>query len=107
MIKLFAPQSGQPQDFFATVGQALFTANGGDLRSWVSPASGNLADRLVRTTDVNAFADELYLAVFTRKPNADEVKDIADYLAGTKDRRTAVQEIVWAMLTSVEFRFHE
>jgi len=107
MIKLFAPQSGQPQDFFATVDQALYAANGGDIRSWASPASGNLTDRLMKMSDPKAFAAELYLAVFTRRPSAEEAKEITDYLAAAPDHRTATQEIVWALLTSAEFRFHE
>jgi hypothetical protein len=107
-VKLFAAQSGQPQgDFFATADQALFTSNGGELRSWLNPVGGNLTDRLIKTENAQAFADELYLAVFTRQPETTEVKAIEDYLSAEKDKRTATQEIVWAMLTSVEFRFQQ
>lgn len=107
-VKLFAAQPGQPQaDFFATVDQALYTSNGGELRSWLNPSGGNLADRLMQTENVQAFAEELYLAIFTRSPEAGEVKDIEEYLATSKDKRQATQEIVWAMLTSVEFRFQQ
>ena len=46
-VKLFAAAGGQPQDdFFATVEQALFFRNGGELQSWLAPSSGNLTDRL-------------------------------------------------------------
>ena len=35
-----------------------------------------------------------------------EVKDVADFLAGRdKDRVAALQEVCWALLTSLEFRF--
>lgn len=105
-VRLFAAQAGQPQgEFFATVDQALYTSNGGEIRSWLNPSGGNLADRLVKTETAQAFADELYLAVFTRKPEPEEVADIAQYLAASKDKRKATQEIGWALLSSAEFRF--
>lgn len=107
VVRIFAPQSGQPQDFFATVDQALFAANGGDFRSWVAPTAGTLSDRLIKTDDARAFADELYLALFTREPSDDEVRDIDRYLKAAGDRRAATQEIVWALLTSAEFRFQQ
>jgi len=107
-VKLFAAQSGQPQeDFFATFDQALFAANGGELRSWLTPSGDNLTDRLIKTENARAFADELYMTVFTRRPETPEATAIADYLAVEKDKRTATQEIVWALLTSVEFRFQQ
>ena len=51
-------------------------------------------------------ADELFLSVLTRHPTADERKDIAEALKAAPDRRTAVTEIVWALVVSAEFRFN-
>ncbi|REJ91936.1 MAG: hypothetical protein DWQ29_05200, partial [Planctomycetota bacterium] len=50
---------------------------------------------------------ELYLAVLSRMPTADEVSDATNYLASRPDDRpAAAQELVWGLLTSVEFRFN-
>jgi hypothetical protein len=107
-VALFGSGSGQPErGFFATVDQALFFANGGEVQSWLAPASGNLSDRLLKTSDAKQLADELYLSVLTRRPSADESAEIVRYLAArTKDRPAAVQEMVWALVTSSEFRFN-
>ena len=52
-------------------------------------------------------ADELYLSILTRLPAPEEAKDVADYLARrSTDRPVAVQELIWALLTSTEFRFN-
>ena len=106
-VKLFAAAGGQPQDdFFATVDQALFFRNGGDLRSWLTPTGGNLTDRLRQIDDPAALAEELYLSLLTRMPTNDEVDDVKDYLAlPESDKREAVQQLAWALITSVEFRF--
>ena len=50
----------------ATVDQALFLANGGEVRSWLAPAEGNLTDRITKLTDPQQAAAELYLSVLTR-----------------------------------------
>ncbi|MDA0284174.1 MAG: DUF1549 domain-containing protein [Planctomycetota bacterium] len=107
-VSLFGGDKGQPQDaFFATVDQALFFANGGEVRGWLAPSGENLAGRLLKLEDSAALAEELYLSVFTRRPSAEEIADISSYLEQRKeDRSAAVQEIAWALLTSVEFRFN-
>jgi hypothetical protein len=107
-VTLFGAGSGQPQDgFFAIVDQALFLSNAGRVRGWVAPSGGNLADRLNKLEDPKSFAEELYLSVLTRRPAESEVAHVKQYLQGrTKDRAAATGEIIWALLTSTEFRFN-
>lgn len=107
-VSLFAGQKGQPQDaFFSTVDQALFFANGNEIRSWLRPSGTNLTARLSKLDDANAVAEEVYLAVLTRLPTTEEAADVAEYLEQRKDERpAAIDEIAWALLTSAEFRFH-
>ncbi len=106
-VSLFGSAAGSPQNaFFATPDQALFFANGGNVRGWLNPSSGNLTDRLSKLEDPAAFAEELYLAVLTRMPTPSEIADVKAQLAAHgKDRRTAAQELAWALFTSIEFRF--
>jgi hypothetical protein len=107
-VTLFGAGSGVPQEeFFATVDQALFLSNAGRVRGWVAPSGGNLADRLNKLEDPKAFAEELYLSVLTRRPLELEVAYVKQYLQKrTKDRAVATGEIIWALLTSTEFRFN-
>jgi hypothetical protein len=106
-LPLFAASAGQPQhEFFATVEQALFFANGNDVLSWLRPGGGNLTDRLRQIKEPKPLAEELYLGILTRMPSAEEVQDVTDYLSQRNDDRDqAIQEIAWALLTSAEFRF--
>lgn len=106
-LPLFAAGVGQPQhDFFATADQALYLANGNDLRTWLAPVSGNLTDRLNKLDDVNKLTEELYLTVLCRFPVDSEIKMVDEYLKARNDQRAeAIQELAWALLTSAEFRF--
>ncbi|MDA1016596.1 MAG: DUF1549 domain-containing protein [Planctomycetota bacterium] len=107
-VGLFSGETGQPQDaFFATAEQALFFANGGEVSSWLAPSGENLTGRLLKLEDPKALTEELYVSVLTRLPTEEETRDVADYLDQRKaDRKAAVTELAWALLTSAEFRFH-
>ncbi len=107
VVNTFAGQAGQSEEFQATLDQVLFLANGTLLRGWLAPRAGNLADRLAKLDKPEAAAEELYLSVLTRRPTADEAKEVASYLGSREQNRpAAVQELIWALLTSAEFRFN-
>jgi hypothetical protein len=107
-VRLFGAGAGQPQDdFFATVDQALYLSNNGQIRGWLNPSGANLTARLLKLKDPPAIADELYLSVLTRRPTAAEIADVTNYLKPRdKDRSAALQELAWGLLTSAEFRFN-
>jgi hypothetical protein len=103
-VQQFGRAPGQSQDASdATVHQALFLANGQPVQSWLA----GLAGRLAPMPDPSALAEELYLALLTRRPTAEERDEVARYLAGRgNERAKAVQELAWALVTSAEFRFN-
>ena len=107
-VTFYGAAAGQPQgDFFSTADQALFTANGGSVNSWVVPAADNVTERVVRQVDARVAAEELYLGIVTRMPTEDETTEVTNYLnSRAADRNVAAQELVWAVLNSAEFRFN-
>lgn len=106
-VQLFGSGAGQPQDqFFATADQALFFANGSQVRGWIATGGAGLFGRLSQMSDNAALADELYVSVLSRPPSPAEMQDVDDYLQSRgKDRGAAVQELIWGLITSIEFRF--
>jgi hypothetical protein len=107
VVAAFAVPPGQPETFQATLDQALFLTNGARLRRWIAPTPGNLTDRLARLPEPGAVAEELFLSVLTRLPTEDERQDVTVYLkARPTDRTAALEELVWALITSTEFRFN-
>jgi hypothetical protein len=107
-VSLYAPAAGQPQcDFFSSANQALFASNGGEFNGWVVPASANVTERIAQQDNPLAAAEDLYLTILNRLPDEAEAAEVARYLAARPEQKAAtVQELVWGLLTSVEFRFN-
>ena len=106
IVAKFTGQPGRAEAFDARLDQALFLANGPLVRGWLVPRDSNLTDRLLKAASPDALCDELYLYVYTRLPSAAERKEVADFLANAKNRPAAMQELIWALLASAEFRFN-
>lgn len=103
-IAMFGGGAGQPQDvFYATADQALFYGNGGTIHNW----AGVLATPLSAQQDPKLLAEEMYLHVFNRRPTDDEIALVTTHLQSRADARvSAIQEMVWGLLSSAEFRFN-
>jgi hypothetical protein len=100
---MFGTRPGESQDgFSATLDQTLFLKYGPTVRG----VMGVRALSLGKHTDPDAVAEELFLSVLSRKPTADEKKDVADALRGAADRGAVLRELVWALVASAEFRFN-
>jgi Protein of unknown function (DUF1549)/Protein of unknown function (DUF1553) len=109
--QLFGGEPGiPPSGFESTADQVLFLANDPAMVNFLQRKNGNLTDRLLKLPADNpaAIAEELYLSTLTRLPSADDVADVEAYLAGQtgETREGAVRELIWAMITSSEFRFN-
>ncbi|MFO0918345.1 MAG: DUF1549 domain-containing protein [Planctomycetaceae bacterium] len=107
-VTFYGSAPGQPQDdFFATADQALFLANAGNVRSWIAPGNP-LFNRLNDQPDPKLLADELYLSVLSRRPTDAEAAAVANFLAAKANERPAViQELIWGLIASAEFRFQQ
>lgn len=112
VMKLFVGVYSNPPgeaevDFTPSMGHALFLMNDQGVLDWLKPKSGNLVERLSNLNDAATVADELYISALTRPPADEEVAEVAAYLTQNKDRRTeALGELVWALISSAEFRMN-
>ena len=110
-VKLFGGVPGKPPvDFESTVAQVLFLSNDSTIQSLIKRKNGNLADRMAKAPADNAaaIADELYLNVLVRRPTSEEIDEVAAHLAAVPDEKrvVAIEELVWALVASSEFRFN-
>jgi hypothetical protein len=97
-VRTFGSPAGAAETFDARLDQALFLANGPTVRGWL----GNLSARL-RPLSGEALADELYLSVLSRLPDAEERRETAAFLAHSPG---AVADLAWGLLASTELRFN-
>jgi hypothetical protein len=102
----FGGRGGEPEEFTATLDQALFLKHGATIRSLIAPRAGNTADRVLKQSDPAAAAEELFLSVLTRLPTDAERAEVAQILSESPDRRGIVCELIWALIASTEFRFN-
>ena len=104
---IYASQPGETEDGFnPSLAASLFIANEKLLLKWLEPQDGSLTAKLVKTGD-GQLADELYVAVLSRRPTQHEEQSVQDFLAKHPDgRQAAIREMTWALLASAEFRFN-
>lgn len=102
--RVFGIEGPQHARFDASADQALFLRNGDLVQQWVSRKNG-LSDRLA-ALESGEVAEEFYLSVYSRMPDTDEAKLVEDLLEHSMDRKADIQRLLWAGLTSTEFRFN-
>jgi hypothetical protein len=104
-VKAFANQPREPEDEIApSLKAALFLLHDDAVLGLLKPSAGNLVDRLARLPD-GRIADELYLAILSRKPTADEVATVVAVVRKHSAKKAdAVGRLTWALLASMEFR---
>ncbi len=105
LVAVFNQTDGQPtEEFEGRATEALYLANGPRMKGLVG---GRLAARLTALEQPAEVAEQLYLAVLSRRPEPPEIKMVAEFLNGPNiDRRSAMEEMIWGLLASTEFRFN-
>ncbi|MEL0095411.1 MAG: DUF1549 domain-containing protein [Planctomycetaceae bacterium] len=106
-VSLYGAGAGQVQtDFFSTIDQALYITNGSRLTGWLGSKS-YLVGHLVKIEDSAQIAEDLYISVLSRKPGPAELQRVQEFLSDVGDQKQqAIQDMVWALLASAEFRFN-
>ena len=87
-----------------TLRSSLFFRNGDQVQWALQPREGNLVERVTKLGNSAAMADELYAAILTRPPDADEKSAFEAWMEkhGAYKAR-ALGDFTWALLSSTEF----
>jgi len=95
-------------DFQASLNEHLFLNNSTNLRQMIQAKKGNLADTLATSKEpAEERVERLFLTVLSRMPRAEEKERFAAHLTTAGQKPEAlVEEAVWALLNSAEFRFN-
>ena len=87
--------------------QALFLSNNGKFTALLARADGNTTDALLKTSDLRERVDQLFTRVLGRHPDREERKEAEEFLRShAKEPQRALQDLLWALLASPEFRFN-
>lgn len=98
----------QPNDNFQVgVAEAMLFANNDPLQRSLLEGAGTLTERLKQEADPTKRAELAIRAVLNRAGRTDEVQTLVNYMQRRQDRPDAAnQQVIWALLTSAEFRFN-
>jgi hypothetical protein len=105
----FASLIEQPRDDFQIgVGEALLFSNDERVqREFLQDGGDRLVGKLKTIKDLPTQVDMAVRNVYSRAPSAEEKKLLLAYLQARKDKPLeACRQLVWALLTSSEFRFN-
>lgn len=90
----------------SNLGQALHLLNSKEVQEKLMKADG-LAQRFAKDgRPTPMVVEEIYLRVLARLPQPNEEKTATSYLSSSKDRRKAMQSLLWSLLNSKEFQFN-
>ena len=88
----------------STVVQALHLMNAPAIASKITDENGRAKRLASSEMPPEKILEELYLAIFSRFPEATELSDLAgEFGKPNHDRRKLVEDILWSMLNSPEF----
>ena len=88
----------------STVVQALHLMNAPAIASKITDENGRAKRLASSEMPPEKILEELYLAIFSRFPEATELSDLAgEFGKPNNDRRKLVEDILWSMLNSPEF----
>ncbi len=95
------PGPGSPQP---NLSQALHMLAGETYTSKIAKPQGRLAKLLNQNTNDDAVVDDLYLATLTRLPTSQEKTALLAALGAQRGgRKTALENLLWALISSREF----
>jgi len=94
-------------DFQASLTERLFVSNNAYLRQMIQRRKGNLADVLLTSKEnTEQKVERLYLTILSRPPTAAERERFVKHLTSGGPADALVEEAIWALLASTEFRFN-
>jgi len=105
----FAGSIAQPTDDFQIgVGEALLFSNSDRaIKEFLNDSGGTLLGKVKTLKDNGEIADLMVKTVFGRAAKVEERTAIAEYLQKRNDRPLEAQKhVLWALVTSAEFRFN-
>lgn len=96
-----------PEENVSTLKQALFLTNNARFHGLLKQTPGSIVERVLSAATPEDQTRQAFALVMGRAPNAGEITEVGKYLANRSDRPVdAAKQVIWALLTSPEFRFN-
>ncbi len=86
-----------------SVVQVLHLSNGDTINQKLAAKENRLSRWIADGLDDGTIIDQVFLAALSRQPTAQEREALLASLQGQEDRRQALEDLVWSVLSSSEF----
>jgi hypothetical protein len=83
--------------------QAFQLLAGEMLQEMLAEPSNRIGQALAAGKSDKEIVDEFYLSALSHRPTTDELAKLTGFLSQAKDRRAAVEDVVWGLVNSKEF----
>jgi hypothetical protein len=87
----------------STVTQSLHLMNSRQVDGRIRSDDGRAARLAASDMEPEQIVDEIYLAVYSRHPEPNELQYAVDLIESAQNRRVVVEDLMWAMINSPEF----
>lgn len=92
-------------DVAISIPQSLAMMNSKFINEQIQAQQGTMLYRLLQEVQSDrAAVQELYLRVFSRRPNRNEINTSLAYIKQVANRRESFEDLLWALLNSAEFK---
>ncbi len=106
-LRAFGEPTNGLGEFQGSLGEHLFLNNSDQVRLLIRRKKGNLADAILTSKDPwEKRVERMYLSVLNRPPNAKERDAFVKFIETEKKPDAAVEDAIWVLLNSGEFRFN-
>lgn len=90
----------------ATLAQVLLLANSDELENKLADGNGRIAELVGADTSTDDIISRLYVCAYSRFPNERERTTTVKYVEAQKNKRQALEDVLWTMINSREFLFN-
>ena len=106
-LRAFGEPTNGLGEFQGSLSENLFLNNSDQLRALFRRKKGNLADQILTSTDPwEARVERMYLSVLNRPPKPKELEAFVSFIKREPKPDGAVEDAIWVLLNSSEFRFN-
>jgi len=106
-LRYFGEPTNGLGHFQGSLSEHLFANNGEYIRAFARRKKGNLTDQLLSASDSwEKKVERLYLAVLGRPPKAVEQSRFVAFIRDDPKPEARLEDAVWVLLNSSEFRFN-
>jgi hypothetical protein len=107
ILRFFGEPTNGLGDFQGSLAEHLFLNNSDVVKGLIQRRKGNLADSILSSTDSwEARVDQMFLTVLSRLPKPEEQKRFVAHLKSDPKPDSLVEEAIWVLLNTAEFRFN-